>query len=73
MKSDAKRFCDISTLRKLRKVQCENEAARKAAIGRVKSASLKVLSLSDVVMLLVKRYAPTKVKHFVETIFGFTE
>ncbi len=63
----------MTSLRQLRSVQRDNEVAREAAIGRVKSTSLKVLSLSDVVMLLVKRYAPTKVKHFVETIFGFTE
>lgn len=73
MKSEMKRLCDIKSLRQLRSVQRENEAAKMAAIGRVKSDSLKVLSLSDVVMLLVKRYAPTKVKRFVETIFGFAE
>ena len=73
MKSEMKRLCDIKSLRQLRSVQRENEAAKMAAVGRVKSASLKVLSLSDVVMLLVKRYAPTKVKRFVETIFGFAE
>ena len=73
MKSEMKRLCDIKSLRQLRSVQRENEAAREAAIGRVKSASLKVLSLSDVVMLLVKRYAPANVKRFVETILGFTE
>jgi hypothetical protein len=73
MKSEMKRLCKMTSLRQLRSVQRENEVARVAAIGRVKSASLKVLSLSDVVMLLVKRYAPIKVKYFVETIFGFTE
>lgn len=73
MKSEMKRLCKMTSLRQLRSVQRENEAARVAAIGRVKSASLKVLSLSDIVMLLVKRYAPTKVKRFVETILGFTE
>ena len=73
MKSEMKRLYNIKSLRRLRSVQRENEAAKMAAIGRVKSASLKVLSLSDIVMLLVKRYAPTKVKRFVETIFGFTE
>lgn len=69
MKSEMKRLCDIKSLRQLRSVQRENEVARVAAIGRVKSASLKVLSLSDVVMLLVKRYAPANVKRFAETFF----
>ena len=73
MKSEMKRLCDIKSLRQLRSVQRENEAAKMAAIGRVKSASLKVISVSEFVLLLVKRYAPTKVKRFVETIFGFTE
>ena len=73
MKNEVKRLCDIKSLRQLRSVQRENEAAKEAAAGRVKSVSLKVISLGDVVLLLVKRYAPTKVKRFVETIFGFTE
>ena len=73
MKSEMKRLYNIKSLRRLRSVQRENEAAKMAAIGRVKSASLKVLSASEFVLLLVKRYAPIKVKHFVETIFGFTE
>ena len=72
MKSDAKRFCDISTLRELRKVQCENEAARKAAIGRVKSASLKVISVSELVLLLVKRYAPANIKEIIQAINQFS-
>ena len=70
MKSEMKRLCDIKSLRHLHSVQRENEAAKMAAIGRVKSASLKVLSLSDVVMLLVKRYAPANVKRFAETFFS---
>ena len=73
MENQVKRLCEIKSLRQLRSVQRENEAAKEAAAGRVKSVSLKVLSLGDVVLLLVKRYAPTKVKRFVETIFGFTE
>ena len=73
MKDECKRLCDIRSLRQLRCVQSENEAAKEAAAGRVKSVSLKVISLGDVVLLLVKRYAPTKVKRFVETILGFTE
>ena len=73
MKDECKRLCDIKSLRQLRSVQRENEKAKEAAAGRVKSVSLKVISLGDVVLLLVKRYAPTKVKRFVETIFGFTE
>ena len=73
MKSDVGRLCDIKSLRELRSLQRENEAAKTAAAGRVKSRSLKVISLGDVVLSLVKRYAPTKVKRFVETIFGFTE
>ena len=73
MKSEVKRLCDIKSLRELRSLQRENEKAKEAAAGRVKSRSLKVLSLGDVVLLLVKRYVPTKVKRFVETIFGFTE
>ena len=64
-----KRLCKMTSLRQLRSVQRDNEVAREAAIGRVKSTSLKVLSLSDVVMLLVKRYAPANVKRFAETFF----
>ena len=73
MKSDVGRLCDIKSLRELRSLQRENETAKMAAAERVKSASLKVVSVSEFVLLLVKRYAPTKVKRFVETIFGFTE
>lgn len=69
MKSEMKRLCKMTSLRQLRSVQRDNEVAREAAIGRVKSTSLKVLSLSDVVMLLVKRYAPANVKRFAETFF----
>jgi hypothetical protein len=73
MKDECKRLCNIKSLRQLRCAQRENEAAKMAAAERVKSASLKVVSVSEFVLLLVKRYAPTKVKRFVETIFGFTE
>ena len=45
MKSDMGRLCDIKSLRELRSLQRENEAAKTAAAGRVKSVSLKVLSL----------------------------
>ena len=45
MKSDVGRLCDIKSLRELRSLQRENEAAKTAAAGRVKSRSLKVLSL----------------------------
>ena len=70
MKSDAKRFSDISTLRELRKVQCENEAAKEAAVERIKTASLKMVSLSDVMLLILERYVPTNVKRFLRMIFG---
>lgn len=73
MKSEMKRHCDIKSLRQLRSVQRENEAAMEAAIGRVKSASLKVLSLSDVVMLLVKRYAPAGISRIMAMIFPFSK
>ena len=73
MKSDVGRLCDIKSLRELRCVQRENEAAKTAAAGRVKSVSLKVLSLGDVVVLLVKRYVPANVKRIVETMFGVAQ
>ena len=43
MKSDVGRLCDIKSLRELRSLQRENEAAKTAAVGRVKSVSLKVI------------------------------
>ncbi len=73
MKDECKRLCNIRSLRQLRCVQSENEKAKEAAAWRVKSRSLKVLSLGDVVLLLVKRYAPTNVKRIVETMFGVAQ
>lgn len=73
MENEVKRLCDIRSLRQLRCAQRENEAAKMAAIGRVKSASLKVLSLSDVVMLLVKRYAPASISRIMAMIFPFSK
>lgn len=73
MKSEVKRLCDIKSLRELRSVQRENEKAKEAAAGRVKSRSLKVISLGDVVLLLVKRYVPANVKRIVETMFGVAQ
>ena len=70
MKSDVGRLCDIKSLRELRCVQRENEAAKTAAAGRVKSRSLKVLSLGEVALLLVKRCVPADAMGFVETILG---
>ena len=70
MKSDVGRLCDIKSLRELRSLQRENEAAKEAAAGRVKSVSLKVISLGDVVLLLVKRCVPADAMGFVETILG---
>lgn len=73
MKSEVKRLCDIKSLRELRNVQHENEAAKMAAAGRVKSVSLKVLSLGDVVLLLVKRYAPVGISRIMAMIFPFSK
>ena len=73
MKDECKRLCDIRSLRQLRSVQSENEAAKMAAAERVKSVSLKVISLGDVVLLLVKRCVPANVKRFVETMFGVAQ
>ena len=70
MKSDVGRLCDIKSLRELRSLQRENEKAKEAAAGRVKSRSLKVLSLGDVALLLVKRCVPADAMGFVETILG---
>lgn len=72
MKSEMKRLCDIKSLRQLRSVQRENEAAKMAAIGRVKSASLKVISVSEFVLLLVKRYAPANIKEIIQAINQFS-
>ena len=70
MKSDVGRLCDIKSLRELRSLQRENEKAKDAAAGRVKSASLKVVSVSEFVLLLVKRCVPADAMGFVETILG---
>ena len=70
MKSNAKRLSDIKSLRELRRVQCENELARTAARARVKAVSLKVISFSEVALLLVKRCVPADAMGFVETILG---
>ena len=45
MKSDANRFSNIKSLRELRKVQRENEAAKQAAARRVRGGILKLFSL----------------------------
>ena len=45
MKSDANRFSNIKSLRELRKVQRENEAAKEAAARRVRGGILKLFSL----------------------------
>lgn len=71
MKSEAKRLCNIKSLRQLRIVQRENEVAKMAAAGRVKSVSLKVISISEFVLLLVKRYAPAGIKEIIQVINQF--
>ena len=73
MKSNVKRLCDIKSLRQLRSVQRENETAKEAAAGRVKSASLKVISISEFVLLLVKRYAPVGISRIMAMIFPFSK
>ena len=73
MKSEAKRLCDIKSLRELRSVQHENEVAKMAAAERVKSASLKVVSVSEFVLLLVKRYAPVGISRIMAMIFPFSK
>lgn len=73
MESDVKRLCNIKSLRELRIVQRENEAAKMAAAGRVKSVSLKVFSLSEIMLLLVKRYAPESIKDLIQVICQFSK
>ena len=73
MKSEAKRLCDIKSLRELRNVQRENETAKMAAAERVKSASLKVVSVNEFVLLLVKRYAPAGISRIMAMIFPFSK
>ena len=70
MKSNAKRLSDIKSLRELRSLQRENELARTAARARLKAVSLKVISFSEVALLLVKRCVPADAMGFVETILG---
>lgn len=70
MKSNAKRLSDIKSLRELRSLQRENELARAAVRARVKAVSLKVISFSEVALLLVKRCVPADAMGFVETILG---
>ena len=45
MKSDANRFSNIKSLRELRSVRSENEAAKEAAARRVRGGILKLFSL----------------------------
>lgn len=45
MKSEMKRLCDIKSLRELRRVQRENEAAKMAAKKSVYAKVLKILSI----------------------------
>ena len=45
MKSDANRFSNIKSLRELRKVQRENEAAKEAAKSRVCKKVMNIFSL----------------------------
>ena len=70
MKSNAKRLSDIKSLRELRSLQRENELARTAVRASVKAVSLKVISFSEVALLLVKRCVPADAMGFVETILG---
>lgn len=70
MKSNAKRLSDIKSLRELRSLQRENELARTAARASIKAVSLKVISFSEVALLLVKRCVPADAMGFVETILG---
>lgn len=73
MKSEMKRLCKMTSLRQLRSVQRENEAAKMAAAERVKSASSKVVSVSEFVLLLVKRYAPAGISRIMAMIFPFSK
>ena len=52
-------------------MQHENEVIKEAAAGRVKSVSLKVISISEFVLLLVKRYAPAGIKEIIQVINQF--
>ena len=70
MKSDVGRLCDIKSLRELRCARRENELARTAARASIKAVSLKVISFSEVALLLVKRCVPADAIGFVETILG---
>jgi hypothetical protein len=72
MKSEMKRLYKMTSLRQLRSVQRENEAAKMAAAERVKSASSKVVSVSEFVLLLVKRYAPAGIKEIIQVINQFS-
>ena len=63
----------ITTLRGLRKVMRENDMARIAAFQRVRSVSLKVVSVSEVLLLLVKRYAPASIKGIMQVIYKFSK
>lgn len=63
----------ITTLRGLRKVMRENDMARIAAFQRVRSVSLKVVSVSEVLLLLVKCYAPASIKGIMQVIYKFSK
>lgn len=48
MKDECKRLCDIRSLRQLRSVQRENEAAKKAAKSRMRGELFKILSFERI-------------------------
>lgn len=66
-------MCRIASLRELRSALRENELARNAAFQRVRSVSLKVVSVSEVLLLLVKRYAPASIKGIMQVIYKFSK
>lgn len=73
MENGVDRLCCVKSLRELRRVRRENETAKMAAAERVKSASLKVVSVSEFVLLLVKRYAPVGISRIMAMIFPFSK
>ena len=64
---------DIGSLRELRSLQRENEVARQAAVGRVKSGINETFSLGRLFVTLVHHYVPASIWRIIGEMFPFSK
>lgn len=61
----------LCTLRGLREERRANEVARRAAIERAERGVSEFFSVGDLLLFLVRRCAPERVRRYAESVFFF--